>query len=250
VLWKKALGEEEHGYIGDVQPTADGGFLASGAISDSSNEDASDLWLVKTDGTGHVEWNRRYGWSSGYWEGAKAILPVDDGYILAGVRTHPGGENPNSNGWLVTASPQGKSLWSREMGGAGDDAFRAVLQADPKQYIAAGYSSSFSRSQDMWLASLRDPDMTLSLSGGLGITCRVENQRGETRSDVQWLLTLQGPYVPAYTLHGSIDRILAEGTAGIRMLPMGIGPVEVSVTVGTALMLGSFWMLGSFAFPL
>lgn len=247
VTWQQLLGEGSDGYIGDVQPTADGGFLASGAISDSHDEDASDLWLVKTDGTGHVEWNRRYGWSSGYWEGAEAILPVYDGYLVAGVRTHPDGENPDANGWLVKIGPQGEILWSREVGGAGDDAFKAVLQADTRRYIAAGYSSSFSRSQDMWLVSVRDPGLTLSLSGGMGITCRVENQREEPRSDVQWSLTLRGPYVLSYTLHGSVDRIPAGETTEIRMLPVGFGPVEVAVTVGTASLLDSFWMLGPIA---
>ncbi len=247
VIWKQALGGGRDGFINCLQPTADGGFLAGGAISRSRDDMGYDLWLVKTDDTGHVEWEHRYGWSGGHLEDAEAILPVENGFLVAGARSHAREGGADSNGWLVRVNRQGEMLWSREAGGAGDDAFRALLQADAERYIAAGYSSSFSGSRDMWLASLRDPGMTLSLSGGLGVTCRVDNRREEPRQSLEWSLSLQGPYVPSYTLHGSIDRIPAGAVTDIRMLPVGFGPVEVEVTVGTASILGSFWMLGPLA---
>ena len=88
-----------------VIATSDGGFALAGE-TESFGVDF-DFWLVKTDESGNMEWNRTYG-GTGY-DIAYSLVETVDGYAIAGttmghfwlVKTDENGIVPEYSSWLL-----------------------------------------------------------------------------------------------------------------------------------------------------
>ncbi|HLG33522.1 MAG TPA: T9SS type A sorting domain-containing protein [Bacteroidia bacterium] len=82
ILWFKIYAEM--GTPGDVYPTADGGFLLIGG---SYNIPVSfgtwDMYLIKVDSAGSVQWSRNYGGSNT--ESGTSLRVVPDGFLFGGT---------------------------------------------------------------------------------------------------------------------------------------------------------------------
>lgn len=63
------------------RPTSDGGYLLVGTTPDSTS--GNDIYVVKTDPSGEVEWERRVG-AEGTEAGAD-VMEDDDGYVVVGI---------------------------------------------------------------------------------------------------------------------------------------------------------------------
>ncbi len=63
--------------------TSDGGFAIAGD-TESFGARGSDFWLVKTDGSGNMEWSQTYG-GAGDEKAYSLVATSDGGYALAGV---------------------------------------------------------------------------------------------------------------------------------------------------------------------
>ncbi|WP_143763416.1 hypothetical protein [Methanothrix harundinacea] len=115
LLWEKAFGGpgEERGI--SLQETADGGIIVAGYTT-SRGGGGRDLWLVKTDSEGELEWDRTIG-GPGDEEGW-AVLEVEDGYVVAGVSSS--GEGGGRDLLLLKTYSDGYERWSKTFGGAGD----------------------------------------------------------------------------------------------------------------------------------
>ncbi|MCK4511362.1 hypothetical protein KAW64_06455, partial [bacterium] len=111
--WAKTYGGiyEDRGY--SVRQTADGGYVIAG-VTGSYGAGAYDIWLIKTDGSGHVSWDKTFGGSAWDW-GYSVEQTADGGYVLAGYTESfgPG----NSALWLIRTDCNGDTLWTRTHGG-------------------------------------------------------------------------------------------------------------------------------------
>ena len=94
------------------------------------------------------EWNRTYG--GRYGDGAWSVQETGDGgYILVG-NTATRGEG--SDLWLIRTDPDGNSLWSRIVGGSGEDVGYFVRETSDSGYIIAGSTNSFGMGEErLWL---------------------------------------------------------------------------------------------------
>lgn len=94
------------------------------------------------------EWNRTYG--GRYGDGAWSVQETGDGgYILVG-NTATRGEG--SDLWLIRTDPDGNSLWSRILGGSGEDVGYFVQETMDGGYIIAGSTASFGMGEErLWL---------------------------------------------------------------------------------------------------
>jgi hypothetical protein len=105
-LWTKCIGGpgSEDGF--GVEPTADGGFIIAGHTS-SYGAGGTDVYLVKTDQMGNVQWMRTFGGPQ--WDFGESIQPTaDGGYIIGGFTSSLGSGTPTySNAYLVKTDGDG-----------------------------------------------------------------------------------------------------------------------------------------------
>jgi hypothetical protein len=144
VLWNKTYGgtREDDGF--SLIQTTDGGFAVAGQTFSFGHYDF-DVYLVKTDSTGNMQWNKTYGGSK-YEQGFSIIQNSDRGYTIAGNTNSFG--NGSYDFYLVRTDMNGTLLWNQTYGGANDDFGRAVVQAADGGYAVAGITKSFGAGLD------------------------------------------------------------------------------------------------------
>ncbi len=97
------------------------------------------------------EWNRTYG--GRYSDGAWSLQETEDGgFILVG-NTAARGEG--SDLWLIRVDQAGNSIWSRILGGSGEDIGYFVKETKDGGYIITGSSKSFGMGEErLWLVKM------------------------------------------------------------------------------------------------
>ncbi len=146
--WSRTYGGIENDHGNCIQPTADGGYIITGAtISNSVGND--DLWLIKTDSTGTAQWMLTLG-DKGYEEGHFVATTSDGGYIVVGSTTSTGAGE--SDAWLIKLGLNGRTDWTRTFGGVEWDWGNAVQETPDGGYILVGTTLSFGAGgSDVWL---------------------------------------------------------------------------------------------------
>ena len=86
--WSKNYGGEGKDVAFSVVPSKDGCYALAGWTY-SFGGGGSNLWLVKTDSVGNVDWNKTYGGGSAW----SMVLTSDGGYALAGSAHFGAGES-------------------------------------------------------------------------------------------------------------------------------------------------------------
>ena len=81
-LWSRTYGGSESDAARSVIQTKDYGYAIAGR-TDSQGAGGSDIYLIKTDSSGRMQWSRTIGGSGNEWANAVRQTP-DGGYILAG----------------------------------------------------------------------------------------------------------------------------------------------------------------------
>jgi len=150
-LWVEEYGgtRKEIGY--SVQQTTDGGYIITGSTTTygPNTPDYSNIYLVKTDVVGGVDWTQVYGGTYNDF-GSSVKQTSDGGYIVAG-QTYSD-VSLYIDLWLLKTDANGDTIWAKLYGGTSSDGARSVQQTLDGGYIIAGYTSSFGAGQlDMWL---------------------------------------------------------------------------------------------------
>ncbi|MCJ7423598.1 hypothetical protein MUP01_04930 [Candidatus Bathyarchaeota archaeon] len=184
MLWNRTYGwagRDEIAY--SMVRTADGGYMLAGETTSSYGAEDSDAWLVRTDSTGNMLWNRTYG---GGREHAYAIVQAaDGGYVFTGYTRSFGAGATDS--WLVKISPTGDLQWSKTYGGAEIDGGASVVQTSDGGYALAGHTMSFGAgSLDFWLIKIGPSTgvdrQTVCPGQSVGITISVKNEGTATET--------------------------------------------------------------------
>lgn len=136
VQWNVTFGgKKDDGALAVIQ-TSDGGFAAAGFTS-SFGAGQSDMWLVKTDADGRMQWNMTYGGSGN--DSANSLLQTSDGgYLLVGY-TNSGVQSQAS--LVVKTDASGNMEWQKTL--PGNDATSVVETDDGNYALAVQYPDSF-----------------------------------------------------------------------------------------------------------
>ena len=146
--WSQVYGGSLNNGAYSVIQTSDGGY-AIGGFTDSYGAGGYDFWLIKTDSSGNMQWNRTYG-GTGDDEAQCLIQTSDGGYALAGYTNSFGAGSYDF--WLVKTDSSGNMMWNQTYGGAGDEAANAVIQTSDGGYALAGWTTSYGAGEaDIWL---------------------------------------------------------------------------------------------------
>ena len=142
-----ALGDERHDEGRAVAETSDGGFIVAGHTY--ANEDNGDVWLVKTDPKGNIDWAETYG-GDGDDHAYSVQVTSDGGYVMAGFSEALA--EKWSDAWVIKTDDKGRVEWNRTYGGFRWDKSHNVKQTSDGGYIITGYTFSHGRgSADIWL---------------------------------------------------------------------------------------------------
>lgn len=127
---------------------ADSSFIMVGYTS-SSGIGGYDIFLVKADKNGTLEWQKTIGGAD--WDFAHSIKQTSDGgFIIAGT-TYSFGHG-NADGYIVKTDASGNVQWSKTYGGKKDDEFKSVIQTIDGNYALTGYTKSYADSLgDTWV---------------------------------------------------------------------------------------------------
>ena len=175
IQWEHSYGGSGNDLCFSVLQATDGGYVLCG-YAESSDGDVSndhggqDYWLVKTNETGEIEWQRSYG-GSGDDEASSVLQTSDGGYIIAGNSRSYDGDITRPNGsldfWIVKTDDTGGLQWQNSFGGTLDDGATSILQNPDSSYVVVGYTNSDDREvtsefglQDEWVIKLA-PDGSL-----------------------------------------------------------------------------------------
>lgn len=166
--WIQNIGGDAVDMLQSINRTFDGGYIIAGTSRSSisgdktsSNMGQDDIWLLKMDMKGNIQWQKTLG---GIAEDKVAVvLPSKEGgYILAGssaseVYKIKTGENEasqqltiakseNNKGsldyWVVKMDASGNVLWQKTLGGKLVDQIKSVVELEDKSIVLGGNSNS------------------------------------------------------------------------------------------------------------
>jgi len=147
VMWSKTFGGTDYDQAYSLVKTSDGGYALAGNTYSFGAGD-SDFWLIKTDGSGNVEWNRTYG-GAGYDLASSLVQTSDGGYGLAGGTRSLG--FGNSDVWLVKTDDSGNMEWNHTYGGERNNGANSLVETSDGGFALAGGTESFGAgSYDVW----------------------------------------------------------------------------------------------------
>jgi predicted secreted protein len=95
----------DNGY--DVSQTADGGYALLGETN-SFGAGGYDVWVVKTDAAGNMQWNKTYGAVGNDWA-SNLICTADGGYAVVSYSMSFGGYK----GWFIKIDSSGNMAWNK-----------------------------------------------------------------------------------------------------------------------------------------
>ena len=146
--WHQTFGgtEEDFGY--SVLQTSEGGYVVLG-FTVSFGSGSRDVWLIKTDAQGNMEWDKTFGGSASD-VGEDIKETTDGGYIITGYT------ESNSNGLydvlLIKTDSNGNEIWSKNIGDGNYEGGSSVAQTHDGGYIITGYTISYGNgAKDIWL---------------------------------------------------------------------------------------------------
>ncbi|MFZ8835368.1 MAG: T9SS type A sorting domain-containing protein, partial [Candidatus Caldipriscus sp.] len=144
IQWAKTYGGTDYDRAYSVQQTSDGGYILAG-ITSSFGAGDYDIFLIKTDANGNVQWAKTYG-GTDYDRAYSVQQTSDGGYIVAGwIYSFGAGL---SDVFLVKTDASGNIIWAKTYGGGNYDVAYSVQQTSDGGYIVAGYTASFGAGSD------------------------------------------------------------------------------------------------------
>tara|TARA_B110000285_G_scaffold25622_1_gene24636 strand:+ start:7867 stop:9315 length:1449 start_codon:yes stop_codon:yes gene_type:complete len=115
--------------------TKDFGFFICG-FTNSFGNGGFDNYLAKIDESGLLEWEKAIG-GAGWEKVHDAALTRDTGVLMVGESSS---NNTNKDIYIARTDIGGDTLWTKTLGGSGDDYASDVLQIDDSTFIVVGRS--------------------------------------------------------------------------------------------------------------
>ena len=148
VAWDQTFGGSTLDVGFSVRQTLDGGYVIAG-YTYSYGAGGRDVWLIKTDSSGNLAWNKTFGGLHDDW-GYSVQQTSDGGYITVGYTDSYGAGS--SDVWLIKTDSSGNLAWNQTFGGSNADYGYSIQQTSDAGYIIAGQTSSYGAGgRDVWL---------------------------------------------------------------------------------------------------
>jgi hypothetical protein len=167
VRWSKTYTGAGFQGFSYVVPSSDGGFVMAGGTRPAGMWNW-DVYVVKVDSNGKLEWNRLVGGSQADF-GLGLIRTNDDGYAVTGLTESFGSGKRDL--YLVKLDRNGDLLWTRTSGESNDDLGTGIVEVADGSFFSTGYKTSVGYSLgnrfDEMIVKVResgDPEWSFTLS--------------------------------------------------------------------------------------
>ncbi|WP_052291901.1 autotransporter outer membrane beta-barrel domain-containing protein [Methanoregula boonei] len=153
IEWQDLLGGLDGETLSGIRQTPDGGYIACGFVGSlagdgdvTSTHGGGDVWIIKFDSAGNIQWQRSLG-GSGYDQAISIQLTSDGGYVFAGfTKSSNNGDVGQNNGgydaWIVKLDSNGNIQWQKVLGGSADDLAFSIRQTSDGGYIFSGVTGA------------------------------------------------------------------------------------------------------------
>lgn len=139
IEWDKAIGGDSLMMATDFKQTQDKGMIICG-YTNSLFSEGYDFLIIKTDSLANIEWKTSFGGSD--WDFANSIATISNlGYFIAGKTYN--NTLGMADAFLACLNLNGDTLWTKTIGGSGEDIFNSIDTTSDGNLIAAGYTNSF-----------------------------------------------------------------------------------------------------------
>jgi hypothetical protein len=130
-----------------VQQTNDNGYILVIETTKFGNGDF-DIWLIKTDENGNIEWETTFGGSENEWP-LFVKQTTDNGYMIVGItESYSVG---NKDAWLIKTDSNGSEEWNRTYGGVAFDHGYTGFETNDGYIIGGGTKSFGAGDFDYWV---------------------------------------------------------------------------------------------------
>ncbi|MBA3647533.1 MAG: T9SS type A sorting domain-containing protein [Chitinophagales bacterium] len=244
IIWSKTYGGSSIDIAYGIVNTNDGGYTFAGSTSSvdgdvTGNNGEDDIWIVKVDSSGNIQWQRCYGGTFSE-VGYSIQTAFSNGYIISGVTAsldgdvldHHNTSNNYTDEWVLRIDSSGKLLWENALGGANED---VAYDAEPTLdggFIVAGFSNSIGGDignnkgeKDAWITKL-DSVGNLQWQKNLGGS---KDDKGNSVKQVR-----DGGYIVAistYSDDGQVNDLHGKDDIWVVKLN-NRGTIEQSITLG------------------
>jgi len=133
----------DYGY--SVVETSDGGLVVTGSTDSFGN--GTQVYLLKTDSTGNLLWEKNFGGTSDDY--GRSVVETSDGGLVV-----TGGTSSFGNGYqvyLLKTDSDGNLLWENNFGGSNSDYGYSVVEASDGGLVVTGGTSSFGNGYQVYL---------------------------------------------------------------------------------------------------
>jgi hypothetical protein len=148
-IWTRTYQHGEVNYGRSVRQTPDGGYVIAGYTGSYNDADA---YIIRTDSAGDTIWTCVYG-GPGSDAAYSAIQTSDGNFMVVGFT-----ESFSTAGvdmWVMKLDAGGDTIWTKAIGGLGNEFAHSLIECCDGGYAVAGYSTSFgSGASDYYLVKL------------------------------------------------------------------------------------------------
>lgn len=155
--WQKLYGSTGLDIVYKVIQTSDTGYLnigytsgtADGDLAGTTDYGGADIWVVKTNKLGVIEWQKRFGGIGA--DRAYSVVQLDVGGFLISGYTESGSTGTwtslttfggTSDAFVMRLDASGNLLWQKFLGGNQDEIITSILPLPDGNYLLTGHSLS------------------------------------------------------------------------------------------------------------
>lgn len=162
MLWQKTLGGTKDDTVRSMIKTG-GGYVILGETTSFGRGD-TDLWVIKLNASGNIEWEKTYGGTST--ERAGGIIEGDNGCLIIGASTRSFG-NGNYDMWFIQLSSLGELEYELNEGDANNDFVEGVFKNHENNFLFYGYTDH--KAPGLYKGVLYETDKGFGLNVGAAI---------------------------------------------------------------------------------
>ncbi len=232
--WNKTYGGPYGDYanVGDCYQTPDGGYIMGGYtyINGSAN---ADVWMVKTDPSGVMEWNETYGDKSKETMWSFEQTP-DAGYTLCDTINFTASAGDKEDIILKKIDGNGNIKWVQKFGGPDRQIGIYVNNTHEGGFIVAGRTGPYQvATTDALMVKFAPIDIEVEVKGGLGVQTTIKNNGIANLTNVSYELNVKGGILGLInkTIKGWINITAGETIPIEKIMVFGFGPITITAKV-------------------